>query len=144
VPPQAIGDAFGLAIEARPRVFAGAGISLIGTGPDSWLAFADPAPADFAQTLAERLAGLASVSDQSSGYCVFSLSGATARTVLQRGAAIDFHDDAFGPGSVATTMIAHIGVIIWRPGEAPAYDIALFGSFMSSFRHWLARSSAAL
>ena len=93
--------------------------------------------------LRERLGALASVSDQSSGYVVFRLSGGGARTLLQRGAAIDFQPPAFAPGSVATTVIAHIGVIIWQVDEEPVYDIALFRSFAASFLDWFEATSGA-
>ncbi len=139
-----IGAALGMAVDARPQVFTAGGVSLIGTGPGSWLAFAAATGTDFLTSLRERLSGIASVSDQSSGYTIFSLSGPAARTALQRGAAIDFHDDAFGPGSVAATMIAHMGVIIWRADQKPAYQIALFRSYASSFRQWLDQTSASI
>lgn len=137
VAPAAIGAALGVDLRDGPYCSTGAGIVLLGTGPGSWLAYADVAPADWAAGLRERLSALASVSDQSGGYAIFRLSGLGARTVLQRGAAIDFRPAAFAVGAVATTMIAHIGVVIRQVDEAPTYDILLFRSFAGSFRHWL-------
>ncbi len=137
VDPAAVGAALGVALNAGPTCSAGDGLTLLGTGPGTWLAVAETAPADWAATLRQRLSGLASVSDQSGGYVVFRLGGAGARTALQRGAAIDFHPAVFVPGSVATTVIAHIGVIIRQIDDAPTYDVALFRSFAVSFRHWL-------
>ena len=135
--PAAIGAALGVDLRDGPCCSAGAGLVLLGTGPGSWLAHADAAPADWAAGLRERLGPLASVSDQSGGYVVFRLSGPGARTVLHRGAAMDFHPAAFAPGAVAATVIAHIGVVIRQVDDAPTYDIALFRSFAGSFRHWL-------
>lgn len=137
VAPAAIGAALGVDLRDGPYCLAGDGIALLGTGPGSWLAHIDAAPADWAAGLRDRLGPLASVSDQSGGYVIFRLSGPGARTVLRRGAAIDFHPASFAPGTVATTVIAHIGVVIRQIDDAPTYDVALFRSFAGGFRHWL-------
>lgn len=141
---QAIGSALGVTPPDGARLTTNGELALLGVGPDTWLALTHEARPDAAERLSVALKGLASVSDQSSGYVVLRLSGPGARIALQRGAAIDLHDDAFGPGSVAVTMIAHIGVIVWRPDAAPAYDVALFRSFAGSFRHWLDGVSVTL
>lgn len=140
----AIGAVLGFDLPTSPRaVFAGARTA-IGTGPGTWLIVEEGAAPDFAERLADLLAGLASVSDQSSSYAVQRLSGPHARTLLQRGAAIDFHPAAFGPGSAATTVIARIGVILWQTDDFPSYDVATFRSYAGSFRHWLDLGVAAL
>jgi sarcosine oxidase subunit gamma len=97
-----------------------------------------------AARLRERLGALASVCDQSGGYQILQLSGPDARTLLQRGAAIDLHPSAFASGSVATTVIAHIGVILRQLDAAPTYEVALFRSYAASFRHWLDAAVCAL
>ena len=145
VDAHAIGAALGVEAPERPALVRGVdGLALVGTGAGSWLAHADTVPPLWAETLRERLAGLASISDQSDGYAVTRLSGEGARTVLQRGAAIDFHPQTFSAGSAATTLIAHIGVIIWQVDDQPSYDVATFRSFSHSFRHWLDQTAAAL
>ena len=142
--PAAIGAALGVEPRDGPYCSTGEGIALLGTGPGSWLAYAEAAPADWAAGLRDRLGRLASVSDQSGGYVIFRLSGPGARTVLRRGASIDFHPAAFAAGSVATTAIAHIGVVIHQVDDAPSYDILLFRSFAGSFRHWLGTTTRGL
>ncbi len=144
VTPAAIPGALGLPALDGPRVSRDGARALIGTGPGAWLAHADDAAPDWADDLRTRLDGLASVSDQSGSYTILRLSGSGARTLLQRGAAIDFHPDAFGPGSVAVTVIAHIGVIIWQVDALPTYDVAVFRSFGPSFRHWVQATAATL
>ena len=140
----AIGAVLGATLPDRPAaVFAGRR-TIVGTGPGTWLVIEEGGAPDLADTLAEALTGLASISDQSSGYLIQRIAGASARTLLQRGAAIDVHPDAFGPGSAATTVIAHIGVIFWQVDDAPSYDIATFRSYAASFRHWLDVTTAAL
>jgi heterotetrameric sarcosine oxidase gamma subunit len=143
--PQAIGARLGLTPPLRPSwTQAAHGLRLIGTGAGTWLAYEEHAPPFWAEELREQLRPVASVSDQSDGYAITRLSGERARTTLQRGAAIDFHPDAFAPGSAVTTVIAHIGVIIWQLDDAPTYEVATFRSFSDSFRHWLDQTAAAL
>lgn len=140
----AIGDALGLALPERPgAAFAGARTA-IGTGRGSWLVLEAGAAATFAEDLQVRLAGIASVMDQSSAYAITRLRGPDARTVLRRGAAIDVHPSVFGPGSAATTLIAHIGVILWQVDDQPTYDLAVFRSYADSFGAWLDSIVAAL
>jgi methylglutamate dehydrogenase subunit D len=140
-----IGAAFGLEAPVAPRrVATGIGVSLIGVGAGHWLALRDtPAPL-WADQLRGSLAGLASVSDQSSGYAIVRLGGTGARTILQRGLAIDLHPKAFPVGAAATSVIAQIGVIVWQVDAAPTYDVAVFRSLADSFRHWLGQAAAAL
>ncbi|MEI9851489.1 MAG: sarcosine oxidase subunit gamma family protein [Sphingomonas sp.] len=125
-----------------PRLWRGKELTLVGTGPGAWLALTeDPAP-DWAQGLAARLAGIASVSDQSSGYAVLRLRGAAAAEVLARGPHIDLAPPAFAPGSAAVTAIGHIGVILWREDAAPGYEVAVFRSLADSFWRWLETAAA--
>ena len=140
----AIGAVLGADLPDRAGAAFAQDRATIGVGPGSWLAVQADAPPDFANGLATQLIGLASVSDQSSGYRVLRLSGADARTLLQRGLAIDLHPQSFGPGSAATSVIAHIGVILWQVDDRPAYDIATFSSYAASFEHWLDATIAAL
>jgi methylglutamate dehydrogenase subunit D len=140
----AIGAILGVELPTGPGTATANGLTVIGTGPESWLVMKAGAAPDFANQLTVVLAGLASVSDQSGGYVVTRLAGPQARTVLQRGAAIDFHPDSFRAGSTVTTVIAHIGVIIWQVDEQPSYHVATFRSYADSFRHWLDATIAAL
>ena len=130
--------------ERAKRTSSESGLSLIGTGPGCWLAHAEGRSPFWADELRDRLVGIASVSDQSSSYDILRLRGTNARTVLQRGMAIDLHESAFGPDSVATSAIAHIGVIMWQVDDQPSYDVATFRSYAESFRLWLDHNCAAL
>lgn len=127
-----------------PRWSGDARLALIGTGPGTWLALSTGAPETHAARLAEALGPLASIADQSGGYAILRLSGPGARTVLQRGAPIDLHPQAFAPGSAAVTVIAHIGAILRQLDEAPTYEVAVFRSYAASFRRWLDAAVAAL
>lgn len=144
VSPAAIGAALDLAPPEGPGRVGDGRLSLIGTGPGSWLALTEAPEPDWCLQLAHKLTGLASISDQSGGYVVFRISGHGARTLLQRGAFIDFHPDVFRPGSAATTVIAHIGVILWQRDDAPTFEVATFRSYAHSFRRWIETAAAAL
>lgn len=131
-----IGEAFRMEMPRAPACVIADGKVLLGTGPGTWLAFSKSSSV----TLTSQLGSLAqhlSVSDQTGGYVIFKLSGAEARAVLQAGAYIDLTASAFGIGSAATTVIAHMGVIIWQIEDADAFHVALFRSYAASFREWL-------
>jgi len=142
---DAIGSALGLLAPARPGRHAGDdGLSLIGIGAGTWLALREAADPFWSDGLRDRLAGLASVSDQSGAYVIFRITGAGARTLLQRGLAIDLHPAVFGPGAAAVSAIAHIGVVIWPVTEGGGYDVAIQRSYANCFAHWLDEGVAAL
>jgi heterotetrameric sarcosine oxidase gamma subunit len=140
----AIGEAASFAPPAAPGRTGDAELAWIATGPDVWLAVAEAPPEDWPNSLERRLDGLCAVSDQSGSYTMFRLTGPRARELLQRGLAIDLHPALFGPGAAATTTIAHIGVIVWRPDQTDTFDVAVFRSYAGSFRHWLDVTLSAL
>ena len=113
---------------------------LLPTGPGTWLAIGDAA----LDALPERLAGFAFVSDQSGAYVLYRIAGPDARRLLQRGLSIDLHPDAFPPGAVAVSAIAHIGVIVRALDDGGGFDVAVPRSLAGSFRHWAAGVCAAL
>jgi methylglutamate dehydrogenase subunit D len=132
-----VAELFGVpAMPVADTITAASGETIVGTGPSMWLVVMPDAARDWADGLAFRLAGLASVSDQTGGYVQYLLCGPQARELLQKGAFIDLHPDSFRPGNAATTVIAHIGVILWQVDEAPSYHLALFRSFATSFESW--------
>ncbi|MBX9858091.1 MAG: sarcosine oxidase subunit gamma [Sphingomonas sp.] len=139
----AVSAAMGCALPQGPRRTAEGPLSIIGTGPGTWLAIMEDAASDWVEMLQTRLAGVASVSDQSSGYLVQRIAGPGAVDLLQRGVAIDLHPAAFPTGSVATSVIAHIGVILWRLDDA-VFDVAIFRSYADSFRHWIDLTQSGL
>ncbi|CAN5259540.1 hypothetical protein BH11PSE4_BH11PSE4_24530 [soil metagenome] len=144
VTSAAIGAAIGIQPPDGPSRVGAEQLVLIGSGPGTWLAFAETPGPTWPSQLAEQLVGLASVSDQSGSYAIFRIAGDDARKLLQAGASIDLHPDVFRPGSVATTVIAHIGVILWQMDRSPTFEIATFRSYALSFRRWLDVTAAAL
>lgn len=133
--------AYGTALPSGPGWASGKGVRFIGIGPGQWFAVSETlANEALADDLSERLKGLASVADHSSGRAVLRLEGPDVRAVLAKGLAVDLDPRVFGDGVAATSTIGHMGALLWRDGEA--YDIALFRSVGGSFWGWL-RSAAA-
>ena len=120
------------------------GLAWIGTGPATWLAMTDAPETGWPASLEQRLKGLASISDQSGSCRIFHVAGDKARSLLQRGAFIDLHADAFGQGSAATTVIAHMGVVFWQADDDSGFEAAAFRSYAPSFLRWLNATSTAL
>lgn len=132
-----LGEALGVSAPNGCSFVANDNLMLIGTGPGVWMALSEQPYPEWIGDLSRRLSGIASVSDQSGGYVIFRISGPSARSLLQRGAFIDLDPSAFVPGSVATTVIAHIGVILWQIDSTPVFEVALFRSFAKSFLDWI-------
>ncbi len=107
----------------------------IGIGPGRWLVVAsDPGIAD---ALAGKLQHVASVTDQSGGYRIVSVSGASVRAVLAKGVGLDLHPRLFKAGDAAATIVSHVPVMLWRHAAADTFEFAIPRSFFGSFMSWL-------
>ncbi|WP_245415115.1 sarcosine oxidase subunit gamma [Aureimonas flava] len=139
---ETVRAAFGVSLPSGPKAVRSGGLTFVGTGPGTWLAFQDGGGWRFARDLAERLGPLASVCDQSSGYGVLRVAGPKTRATLAKGVPVDLHPAAFRPGDAAVTLASHVGIVLWQVDEEPTYDIAVFRSLAGSFADWLAASAA--
>jgi methylglutamate dehydrogenase subunit D len=104
---------------------------LLGLARDQFLALL---PADgplAAPALAARLGPVAYLTDQTDAWVMLRLEGPLALPVLERTCMLDLH--RFPPGSVARTVMDHLGTILLR--EAP--DRFLLMSASSSARSFL-------
>ena len=144
VSAAALGTALGFSLPEGPVRVKGDGMAWIGTGPATWLALTDTPEIGWPTSLEQRLKGLASISDQSGSYRIFHIAGDKARSLLQRGAFIDLHADAFRRGSAATTVIAHFGVVFWQADDDSGFEVATFRSYAPSFLRWLNATSGYL
>lgn len=97
---------------------------------------------DMEAELAPRLGKYAAIADQSHGRVLLRIAGPRVRDALAKGVSIDLHPRAFGPGHVAMTTAAHIGMHIWQLDDGPTYGISTARSSAASFWHWLQASSA--
>jgi heterotetrameric sarcosine oxidase gamma subunit len=138
-------DLLDIDLPQGPRYVTAGDVAFAGTGPEAWLAMRERGGNSFAASLRDSLGNLASVADQSDGYAVLRLTGPKLLDTFAKIIPIDVHPRAFGPGEVASTVAAHIGVTLWRlkvPGaDSPVFEVALFRSLAASF--WLALCQAA-
>lgn len=139
----AVAKAYGVDLPESSAVAQGPAVSFIGQGPGQWLAVSESlANEALARDLAQHIAGLASISDQSGGRTVLRVSGKRAREVLAKGLPIDLDPRAFPLGSAATSVISLMGVQLWQVDDTRSYDIAVFRSLSQSFWRWLTSSAA--
>ncbi len=138
----AVLQVYGVDLPESSRVAQGPAVIFVGYGPGQWLAVSESlADEALARDLSTRLAGLASISDQSGGRTVLRVSGPHARDVLAKGLPVDLDPRAFPLGSAATSVIGHMGVQLWQVDDTRSYDIAIFRSLSQSFWRWLTASS---
>jgi methylglutamate dehydrogenase subunit D len=117
--------------------------NFIWAGPGRWLAGTSSQTAAALETMLRReLFGLASVTNQTDGRCVFRVGGPRARDVLASGVPVDIDPRVFGPGDAALTLAGHIHVHFWQIDTAPTYEFAVPRSFAASFCEWLLAASA--
>jgi heterotetrameric sarcosine oxidase gamma subunit len=128
----------GVEAPARPIVAHGRALDLVWAGPEQWLAISPDR--NIAPRLAEELAGLAPVVDQSDARAILRLSGPKAGDTLAKGCPIDLHPRVFKAGDAALTAIGHVGVHLWVD-DAPTYDLAVPRSMAGSFWRWLCASA---
>ena len=134
---EAIEKHYGAACPPPGRSVSAGEVTVHWAGAEQWFVIADKfAEGMLYRDLAERLAGLASVSDQGHGRVILSLSGARARDVIAKGTPVDVHPREFAPGHCAVTQMAHVGVHLACVGT-DAYELSLFRGFAESFWHWL-------
>ena len=139
----AVKASYGVDLPEGSAIAHGPKVSFIGYGPGQWLAVSESlANEALARDLAQRLKGLASVSDQSGGRTVLRISGPRARDVLAKGLPIDLDPRSFPLGSAATSTISLMGVQLWQTNDTRSYDIAIFRSVSASFWRWLTASAA--
>ena len=140
---DAVVAAYGIEPPDGPRLARAGDVSFAGIGVGQWMAAAHgEAAAGFVAHLRERLAGLASVMDQSDGRVVLKIYGDRVRDVLAKGVPVDLHPWRFKTGDVATTLVAHIGVQLAQLDDRPTYQLMAFRSLAGSLWSWLTNSAA--
>ena len=144
---QRLRDRFGFDLVPGPRRTQAGDIAFAGTGPDAWLASCERGVSIFVQSLEAAIGDLAAVSDLSDSYGVLRLTGPKLRHVLSKIIPLDLHERVFKPGDVASTVVCHMGVTLWRLDDGAdglsIFEIAVFRSLAASFWHTLTESAAA-
>jgi len=132
---------YGLSPPRGLRRAAAGGLAFLGVGPNRWLATSESGAAAFSDDLEAALDGVASVIAQTDGLAVLRIAGPRARAAFAKGLSIDLDPGVFVVGDVASSILAHIAVTIWRTDEA-SYDIAVPRSFAGDLGRWLVESAA--
>ncbi len=132
--------AFGVEVADRPGAAPGAASTVVGTGPGRFLVLSKTEP-DLAGTLRALLGAEAAVTEQDDAYVTFDLTGETVPDLLAKGALIDLDPRVFQPGDAATTVIAHVGVTLWRV-DATSWRLMVARSLEASFTRFLVASGA--
>jgi methylglutamate dehydrogenase subunit D len=139
-------DHYNIELPRTPRRACSSGIAFSATAPGGWLATHENGAGGFATHLTDTLGDAASICDQSSGYAVLRLTGPSVRDALCKLLPIDLHDRSFAINDVALTAAAHIGVTIWRLGDAaeniPVFELAVMRSYAQSWWDSLSWSAA--
>lgn len=135
----ALGQMLDKAVLDAPRRTSSGGLTVLGTGPGTWLVMADR-PSLVADLMA-ALRDLAAVIDQSDANAILDLSGPHLLAVLEKGVRIDLHPDAFAADAVAVTTIAHVGATLWMSDDRAIVTLATPRSSAVSLLHWLEASA---
>lgn len=132
--------ALGAELADRPHAAIEGGTTVVGTAPGRFLVLSRSEP-DLAGTLRAVLGTEAAVTEQGDGYVTFDLSGPRVPDLLAKGALVDLDPLVFRVGDAATTVIAHIGVTLWRTGET-SYRLLVARSLEAAFTRFLIASGA--
>lgn len=135
-----VSERYGWELPERGKCQVSRERGLVWSAPGQWLAVAETR--DALRELPDVFRGIAAVTDQSDGRAVVRVSGPNARTLLEKGVAVDLHPRAFQAGRTAVTSISHIGAQLWQLDDAPTYDVAVARSFAGSFWSWLTEAAA--
>jgi methylglutamate dehydrogenase subunit D len=142
---QRVRQRFQIELPRRPERRAAKDVAFIATGPGAWLATHEHAGNQFALMLSEGLRDLAAVADQTDGYVVLRLSGPRVRDALVKLVPIDLHPRAFAVNDAVATLVAHMGITLWRLEDDAAgsavFELAVFRSLAASLWHALEESA---
>ena len=81
------------------------------------------------------------VIDVTDARAVWRVGGTQSQRILAGLLPIDLHPRAFGPGQTATTLGAHMTILIRQIDTVPTYELAVSRSFAGSFARALALAS---
>lgn len=140
---QTVERTFGVTLPAPGHRTGTAALAFAWSAPGQWLASGEQVDSvTFENQLRNSLSSLASISNQSDGRTVISVTGPAAREVLAKGVPIDLHPSAFGPDRTASTTVAHITTHFWQTDETPTFEFVVFRSFAPAFWNFLTESAA--
>ncbi len=131
-------ELLGLGSLPRPPKLASAGdVSLLGLGPDEWLAICRPdQPQAVLPKLRERLQGIDAMAvDVSCAFATLRLTGARSFELLRKGCSAPV--DRLAVGDCIRTRVGRHNILVSCCAEGPALDLHVARSYARSFRAWL-------
>jgi sarcosine oxidase subunit gamma len=134
----AVEAATGHGMPAVRRIHGGLGGGVAWMSPDELLLLVprDDAPARTA-ALGDALAGTHHLAaDVSDARAAFRLTGAGAREVIAKGAPVDLHPAAFGPGDLRRTRLGQVAAAFWIPAP-DTFELVAFRSVGDFVEAWL-------
>lgn len=143
----ALADALGVALPTSVGAVSGAadgsGLAVLWLSPDEFLAVGlDEAESGISpEACAGGLADAhgsqpGQVVDVSANRTTLELTGARARSVLEKSCEIDLHPRVFAVGTAVATLLGSTGVILWRTGE-DSWRVMPRASFATHVVRWL-------
>jgi sarcosine oxidase subunit gamma len=98
--------------------------SALWLGPRSWLVLGgDDEAADFAAAHSALDAAGGALFEVGAAYAGWTVSGAFAATVLNRGCPLDLSARAFAAGCCAQSLLGHLAALFYRPGAGPRFVV---------------------
>lgn len=133
--PTSVGEVSGAA--------DGSDLAVLWLSPDEFLSVGPDesqtgiSPEAYAGGLADALGSEpGQVVDVSANRTTLELSGAQARSVLEKSCEIDLHPREFAVGTAVATLLGSTGVILWRTG-AETWRVMPRASFATHVVRWL-------
>lgn len=123
----------------RSTASANGQVMILGMSPDQFFVISTPAPTAAGEFVPKAVAEAGYVSDQSDNWVALRLEGPLVLPALERICPLDLDPAAFAVGSVARTVMEHIGAIIHREGP-DRFLLFSASSSAHSFLHAVATS----
>lgn len=133
-------DGADLPLPGPGEVASNGDLSALWLGPDQWMFMADAH--GLADRLAERLAGRASVTDQTDAWVCFDLEADQATAILMRLTMLDVA--AMQPGQGARSLIEHLGCLLICREAGRRFTLLGPRSSAGSLHHALTTAAASV
>ena len=138
---EAVAKAYGASLPAsgKSTMSEDGAVRFLGTQPDQFFALFDFEGNDAVGAIAGSLGQAGYYTDQSDNWAMLRLSGPLSRAALERICPLDLSPEIFAAGSVARTVMEHLGVIILCE-EQDSFYLMSQSSSAKSFLHALETS----
>jgi sarcosine oxidase subunit gamma len=106
-------------------------------GPDEWLVVSTAPARPLVAALSVALGyARGDIVDVSANRTALELTGAAARSVLEKGCPADLHPGAFDTGTAITTTLGPVPLLLWRTGSE-TWRLLPRSSFAEHVARWL-------